>query len=749
MNKPRRLCMVLALVVSAFVTLAAAHPDEAPRALLDKLVATELAARTFQMSADWKVGMSFLGQQLEMGLRSEIAYQQPNLFRARFAESEMGEDGKPKPGDFVLAVCDGKQFFVDATKDGKRRIVVAPAPPDLLKMKLNEVVGMGSNGQESPEGEVSIPDFLSVHDGTFDLAKVKSVTADFDRNDAWLKALKEPADCVAITVQLMTGPPYVLWIDPRDFTLRQVALALSAADQPAKPGEAEGAAGALAEMFKTMSMHMLITADKVVYDEPIAADSFVYTPPAGVKVITVKSVADISAALEPPKPLVGPTEEGPPLPPGSPTPGATKPHPQTEAWKMLDEVVATYRSAKTYIEEGWTYDEAIGPRTHSLWERRYKIVYEAPNLLYTQSGDIDDFRLFVCDGKNFWARLSHSVRVGKAPAPADLRHNSSLALVAPYSGPFVTAPRVPPTFLQCLAQNFDVGEVKAVHEGLPAGRPWIASLKRPAGTMPITVVWAQEPPMVLWVDRREHVIRQWAIEATSRELMTAYSGSLRPYYAEGGTARWVVRTDRAAVDRPVPAAAFAFRLPAGATVVQATSPDKLIARVYGGDESPSGPEQEEPSPPTEAEKSFEGKEPIDFTAVDLDGKPVALSSFKGKPVVVDFWATWCPPCRAELPLLEEAYAKLKAQGLEVVAVAVDETVVDVQKFLTDNKLSFTVLWLDGSTPEGKKVSADYGITAIPRTLYIAPDWVIKSDTTGLHEKAAIYKALASIGLKTD
>jgi peroxiredoxin len=102
-----------------------------------------------------------------------------------------------------------------------------------------------------------------------------------------------------------------------------------------------------------------------------------------------------------------------------------------------------------------------------------------------------------------------------------------------------------------------------------------------------------------------------------------------------------------------------------------------------------------------------------------------------------------------LPLLEEAYAKLKAQGLEVVAVAVDETVDDVKKFLADSKLSFTVLWLDGSTPEGKKVSADYGVTAIPRTLCIAPDWVIKSDTTGLHEKADIYKALASIGLKTD
>ena len=79
----------------------------------------------------------------------------------------------------------------------------------------------------------------------------------------------------------------------------------------------------------------------------------------------------------------------------------------------------------------------------------------------------------------------------------------------------------------------------------------------------------------------------------------------------------------------------------------------------------------------------------------------------------------------------------------------DETVDDVKKFLQDNKLSFTVLWLDGSTPEGKRVSSEYGVTAIPRTLYIGPDWVIKSDTTGLHEKSEIYKALSSIGLKTD
>jgi thiol-disulfide isomerase/thioredoxin len=315
---------------------------------------------------------------------------------------------------------------------------------------------------------------------------------------------------------------------------------------------------------------------------------------------------------------------------------------------------------------------------------------------------------------------------------------------------FVKVPNQGPNFFDCLTGTFDAGEVTSVKMGLPRGKPWIAKLPRPAGTTPLTldtsVIWGTGP-LVVWVDQRTHIIRQWASEGPGEERPPSAGPGQPTARSRSSYTRWYATAQRIAINGAVPAETFAFKPPAGVKVVEAKDSHWMMRAILGMEgEEPSGGE---PSASAEAEKNFEGKAPIDFTAIDLDGKPVALSSFKGKPVVLDFWATWCPPCRAELPLLEEAYAKLKAQGLEVVAVAVDETVDDVKKFLQDNKLSFTVLWLDGSTPEGKRVSSEYGVTAIPRTLYIGPDWVIKSDTTGLHEKSEIYKALSSIGLKTD
>ncbi|MBW8056977.1 MAG: TlpA family protein disulfide reductase [candidate division NC10 bacterium] len=81
-----------------------------------------------------------------------------------------------------------------------------------------------------------------------------------------------------------------------------------------------------------------------------------------------------------------------------------------------------------------------------------------------------------------------------------------------------------------------------------------------------------------------------------------------------------------------------------------------------------------------------------FALPDLNGKMVSLSDYKGKVVLVNFWATWCPPCRLEMPTMEEAYRTYKAKGFEVIAVSVDAGPKSaVQQFLQEFDLSFTVL----------------------------------------------------------
>jgi thiol-disulfide isomerase/thioredoxin len=102
--------------------------------------------------------------------------------------------------------------------------------------------------------------------------------------------------------------------------------------------------------------------------------------------------------------------------------------------------------------------------------------------------------------------------------------------------------------------------------------------------------------------------------------------------------------------------------------------------------------------------------PPDFSLPYLSGGTAALSSLKGKVVLLNFWATWCPPCRAEMPSMEALYRRFKQAGLEILAVNCAEKTPDVQRFISGNRYSFPVM-LDSSG----EISGRYGITGIPTT----------------------------------
>lgn len=103
----------------------------------------------------------------------------------------------------------------------------------------------------------------------------------------------------------------------------------------------------------------------------------------------------------------------------------------------------------------------------------------------------------------------------------------------------------------------------------------------------------------------------------------------------------------------------------------------------------------------------------DFTLEDLAGRRPGLRDFRGNVIFLNFWATWCVPCRQEMPTMEKLHRELKRQGLEVVAINVQERKKEVRKFIDELGLTFTVL-LD---KEGK-VSEEYGAWAIPLSYFI-------------------------------
>ena len=103
----------------------------------------------------------------------------------------------------------------------------------------------------------------------------------------------------------------------------------------------------------------------------------------------------------------------------------------------------------------------------------------------------------------------------------------------------------------------------------------------------------------------------------------------------------------------------------------------------------------------------------DFTLLTLEGRTVTPSALRGQVVFLNFWATWCPPCREEMPSIERLHQGFKDQGLVVLGVDVDEGPGPVARFVKDFRLGFPVL-LDA----GSRVSSRYGVQGLPTTILI-------------------------------
>jgi peroxiredoxin len=121
----------------------------------------------------------------------------------------------------------------------------------------------------------------------------------------------------------------------------------------------------------------------------------------------------------------------------------------------------------------------------------------------------------------------------------------------------------------------------------------------------------------------------------------------------------------------------------------------------------------------------------DFSLPDLDGNVRRLVDFRGRVVLLNFWATWCPPCRTEIPLMETLYQAYKDHGFEVVAISSDVQGAEVvQPFVTQRHLSFTTL-LD-TTGQATRL---YGVTSLPTTYLLDREGRLVTVAIGSHDWA--------------
>jgi peroxiredoxin len=140
--------------------------------------------------------------------------------------------------------------------------------------------------------------------------------------------------------------------------------------------------------------------------------------------------------------------------------------------------------------------------------------------------------------------------------------------------------------------------------------------------------------------------------------------------------------------------------------------------IYGRDVSPQ-PAAQSPASPDNfladlgIEPSQEKPPAPAFLLNDSDGNVVRLDDLRGKVVLLNFWATWCPPCRLEMPSLEALHRQLGLRGLAVLAVATRDDASDVRSFFNEHRLSFPALLDPGAHAYG-----DYGIWSLPTSFVI-------------------------------
>jgi thiol-disulfide isomerase/thioredoxin len=217
-------------------------------------------------------------------------------------------------------------------------------------------------------------------------------------------------------------------------------------------------------------------------------------------------------------------------------------------------------------------------------------------------------------------------------------------------------------------------------------------------------------PTTFWVEKTRHIVLR---ESTLVKLNNSPAGGPM-------TMNQVTGFEVALVNQPIADSLFTFRPPNDATEVSEIAMPGI----------------------QEPESEMVGKAAPAFTLKNLAGKPTALSAWKGRVVLLDFWATWCGPCRMELPTISKLHRELGPKGLVVIGVNVGETAGVASGFLKKNGYGFAVL-LDSDSD----LSQQYGANGLPTVVIIDRAGNISSHFIGVRSEDVLREAVRKAGIE--
>jgi peroxiredoxin len=211
-------------------------------------------------------------------------------------------------------------------------------------------------------------------------------------------------------------------------------------------------------------------------------------------------------------------------------------------------------------------------------------------------------------------------------------------------------------------------------------------------------------PRTFWIDRKRQIVLQ------HRTVGRATNGSATVEQTE------TFHYSRVVLGQPPAESLFAFRPPPGSQRVQQFGNNRQAI-------------------------DLSGQMAADFTLPDLDGNPHGLSELRGKVVLLDFWATWCGPCRRQMPLVEKLNEEFKDKDLVVFAVNQGEASETARSFIDKNRFTTTTL-LD---PTGE-VGRQYKVSGIPTLVIIGRDGKVAAHFVGVHTEGQLRDGLKKAGL---
>jgi len=374
-----------------------------------------------------------------------------------------------------------------------------------------------------------------------------------------------------------------------------------------------------------------------------------------------------------------------------------------DARAILERVCDSYLTFRSYQFNGMIHVEMTREGKNESLDMPMHLAASKPGKIRNEIENPTMKVITVCDGREIWMyvpQLNQYVRKPWSPGPPDVANPDSAMAVAMMMGTplgrYASMTRglrhsklLREEPLTLVDRTIDCYVVEAEYEAPPGDQLKLA-------------------PALLWIDKSRHVVLQ---EVSQLETSSS---------APGGASKVKQTTfyPIARLNETLPDSLFAYRPPASAEEVSELGPKK---------------------PPV---TDFPGQAAFEFTLDDLQGKPRKLSAWRGKVVLLDFWASWCGPCRIELPTIAKLHARYKTRGLVVVGVNVGEPAATARSFWKRNGYTFPVL-LDKKS----EVSNQYGAVAIPTVVVIDRKGVISSHFVGVRSEDDFVEALKRAGIK--